>query len=201
MTRTYTCKTIGGPSGWNDTWTFQFPFSYSGDVLTEFANSKGDNDVLYSWCSTKVEGENRAHVGRNWGICSTECACTTIGGPKGWRAGDKCQFPFKCLEDVHNGCVEEYSIKNTKAKVRTKGSWCSTKVHSANRSHIKGHWGKCSTGCPIQARKHILPCNGSQNETNKKLAPYMNNCSNKNNTGKGFFNLFNVVFFNLYSSV
>ena len=184
MLGTHTCKTIDGPTGWNDTWTCQFPFSYSGNVVTECIDGEKIDGELYSWCSTKVEGENRTHVELNWGICSTDCTCTTVAGPEGWKKGDTCQFPFEYSGEEYKGCVEQYSKENIKSQKRVTSSWCSTEVHFSNRSHIKGRWGKCSTGCPIQPSKHNLPCIESINETEQAYVLCTNNCSDKKNSGK-----------------
>lgn len=162
-----TCNTTGGPTNWSDQWKCQFPFQYNGKLFNECID--GDIDgKWFSWCSTKVRGENRAHVNGNWAYCSQECSCKTVGGPKdSWRVKDRCQFPFTYLGKEYNGCVEYDQKPNELTTKRKKGSWCSTEVHKHNRSHIHGRWGKCSFGCPIQASIKVSPCNETKLSTKK----------------------------------
>ena len=157
-----TCNTTGGPLNWDSGWKCQFPFQYNGKVFNECIDGE-NNGESFSWCSTKVEGENRVHVKKNWGYCSPDCSCTTVGGPKNsWKIGDSCQFPFMYNGIEYNGCVE-YDLEQYKDRNnRKKGAWCSTEVHRQNRSHIHRRWGKCSLGCPIQTTIKKSTCNQTE---------------------------------------
>ena len=157
-----TCNTSKGPPNWNSTWKCQFPFQYNEKVFNECIDGE-NNGERFSWCSTKVEGENRSHVKGNWGYCSQQCSCKTVGGPKdSWQVGDRCQFPFMYNGIEYNGCVE-YDIKqNDSTRKGKRRSWCSTEVHTQNRSHIHRRWGKCSLGCPIQTSVKPSSCNKTE---------------------------------------
>ena len=160
-----TCNTTGGPSDWNDQWKCQFPFQYNGKIFNECIDGE-NNGKWFSWCSTKVLGEDRVHVNGNWAYCSQECSCKTVGGPKdSWKIGDRCQFPFTYLGEEYNGCIEYGLKQNESVTNRKRSAWCSTEVHGHNRSHIHGHWGKCSLGCPIQASIR----SSSSNETDLQM--------------------------------
>ena len=125
-----TCKTIRGPEGWNGKWKCQFPFQYDGEIFMECINGKRRNGESFSWCSTKVEGEDRTHVNGHWGICSRDCSCKTVGGSKYWKVEDNCQFPFAYSGKEYHGCIE-YALqeKDRSSGHGPKGSWCSTEVH------------------------------------------------------------------------
>ena len=162
MTMSSTCNTISGPSGWSSKWHCQFPFRYLGEIFTECVDTEKD-ETAFSWCSTKVMGKNRTHVKGHWGQCSPQCKCKTLGGPKDWKIGDKCKFPFEYSGNLYNGCIEYDIVDEYGNTPEQKGSWCSTKVHSSNQSHIHGYWAHCAKECPIERMGENGPCTTSLN--------------------------------------
>ena len=58
------------------------------------------------------------------------------------KKGKTCQFPFIYEKKRYDKCINE-----------DEKFWCSTKVNAANE-HVKGEFGWCAKGCPLQKGKN-----------------------------------------------